>query len=308
MTMRLMAMLLASTIAWAAAAQEQPVPEAATPEPAATAPAAAPAESTTVTAPAPASPARPEPPVADKPVENANADLARENLTHQEMIAESSLAMAISAGLGVMLTIAGLFMIFRTMLHTAAAAKAAQAAVTEGQRAAKAAEDSVKESQAAAHAAQQSVDVAQETAYRQLRAYLMISQIYIRETRDQEFEISVKLKNSGQTPARQPSWKIVGSLVMDGPVTRTLSSENYISLDFAGGASAERYFTIPVSRGDPNMVMGNKASLRVQVTIDYKTTFFTGGPAKADRSTSCTFVLDPETWDFLPDLGTAYAD
>ena len=79
---------------------------------------------------------------------------------------------------------------------------AAVAAAYFAWRAAKATEQSVEEAKAATRAADQSVAETKATAQRQLRAYVFVERILLTEHGiDNSTYISIKIRNTGQTPA-----------------------------------------------------------------------------------------------------------
>jgi hypothetical protein len=105
------------------------------------------------------------------------------DLAAQQSMAKSTSLMNAAAWLGVLFTLVGLGMLYRTLVYTRAAAE---------------------QSQRAADSAQSSISVTQETAYRTLRAYVVVESvegtIAVGKTKITG-HVTVALKNTGVTPA-----------------------------------------------------------------------------------------------------------
>lgn len=108
------------------------------------------------------------------------------DLRAQQEMARWSYWMMVFSGAAVALTGVGVILIWRTLLYTRDAAKAAADAVKEAENATAAARDSVKETKRLGEA--------------QARAYLNITSANC-EAYEDKFFVFVKIKNSGPTPA-----------------------------------------------------------------------------------------------------------
>jgi hypothetical protein len=132
----------------------------------------------------------------DKPKPPEEEDRAKRDLAAQEGMAYWAKWMFWAALASIILTTAGIFLIWRTLIYTRRAAIAAAEAVVE-------AKDATKAAILGAKAAQDAVAVASDTAERQLRAYITIESggIVLRSS-ENGFVISAtaRLKNTGQTP------------------------------------------------------------------------------------------------------------
>ena len=107
----------------------------------------------------------------------------------------------------VILTFAGIALIWRTLYHTRRAADSAKDMAEESRKATLAAV-------AAAKAAESAVEVTSDTAQRQLRAYVFVVEALRTRRGDTDpWVIQVRIKNFGQTPAYRAQVRVIPMLI-----------------------------------------------------------------------------------------------
>lgn len=121
-------------------------------------------------------------------------DIARRDLTAQQIMAKFTRQLAQAAWIALVVTSVGVLLIWRTLVHTRKAAVFAGQAVEQSRRAANAATT-------AAEAGQAAVRVASDTAERQLRAYVSVVEATVTWQSRQSILATIVLQNTGQTPA-----------------------------------------------------------------------------------------------------------
>lgn len=122
---------------------------------------------------------------------------AQRDLDAQEGMAKWAKYMLWAGGADVVLTVVGIVLIWRTLVHTRKAAESAKDMVDEAVKTTAAAID-------AANAATTANEIAREMGQRQMRAYVSLEKMTITVFEvGKPVQIDVELKNSGQTPAKQ---------------------------------------------------------------------------------------------------------
>lgn len=145
------------------------------------------------------------------------------DLEAQEGMALWAKAMFWATIAAVVLTFAGIVLIWRTLHHTRRAANHTEGMLGEAKETTKSARDAVDEAKAATQAARTSAAKAYEISARavansekmgeiQVRAYLIISGVKARWSEKETPTLSITIRNSGQTPAGNVTVKAKCSL------------------------------------------------------------------------------------------------
>jgi hypothetical protein len=132
----------------------------------------------------------------DKPKSAEEEDRAKRDLAAQERMAYWAKWMFWAAFSTVVLTMVGIFLIWRTLIHTRHAAEAARDMVVEGARATAAANTATGE-------AKRQADLAEESVKRLERPYIYIFGVHRIETGEGDTnQVVYSVANFGRTPAR----------------------------------------------------------------------------------------------------------
>ena len=125
----------------------------------------------------------------------------KDDLDAQRQMARAAWAMFIVAALGLLITAAGVFLIYRTLIHTKAAAVAARDMVKQG-------EEATKATLIAAKAAVEANKIQREAFIADQRAWLVIESsvvtsdlVWDREEKRGAFSVRTTIMNRGKTPA-----------------------------------------------------------------------------------------------------------
>lgn len=148
---------------------------------------------------------------------NKYANCEFEDVQHCDLLAQQSMAdstesMKQAAWAGVILTVLGLILIYRTMSYTRHAAKYAK-------RAARASENAVKEARRATAAANRTTKVTEAIGHRQVRAYVTASGgRWERDRSSGAFKAVIQIKNAGHSPAFKVRAWCIGIVAEPGEI------------------------------------------------------------------------------------------
>lgn len=166
----------------------------------------------------------------NKPQTAQERDNAERDLAAQEDMARWAKLMLVIGGAEICVTLIGIFLIWRTLIHTRDAARHAGAAVVEANRATKAAEDAVKVTEAMAKA--------------QTRAYLTVTGATIKYRDGLPPAVSIKIKNTGQSPAYNVNGAFRLSretISVETPEDKMPVVQTHALAQIIGGGSEESY-------------------------------------------------------------------
>jgi hypothetical protein len=222
----------------------------------------------------------------DKPKSADEEERAKRDLKAQEEMAFWAKLMFFAAGVEACLTGIGVFLVWRTLLHTKRAADAAQDAVSEA-------------SAATASAA--------ETAKRQLRAYVFAENVRIHEVKIGHIpKVTIVVKNTGQTPA----YDLTGNFGMgffdfpfvNLPELPTAKELSKIAIGPQASVNHSAALSVPLEKKHIDALHENRGAIAVTGKINYRDAF-NGNQYTAVRLryTKHSFDEGADTMEVCPD-------